>query len=218
VEPKDFRSVAPGYWDGAAMPMIGSPAARPGTPSSVVTDWSVDSDDWGEFLCRVFDLWLQNDIGKIFVNLFESVVGQWLDQPPQLCTMAEVCGRCVAVEKDGSVYSCDHFVYPEYRLGNLRGDDRQLADMIYSPQQRKFGCNKRDTLTDYCKQCSYRFACNGDCPKNRFITTPDGQPGLSYLCSGIKRFLTHADPYLRQMATQIQQSPTSPAAVFSISV
>jgi uncharacterized protein len=125
-----------------------------------------------------------------------------MNKPPQICTMAEVCGRCLAVEKDGSVYSCDHFVYPEYRLGNIADEDHRLADMVYSPEQRKFGCDKRDTLTDYCKQCSYRFACNGDCPKNRFIKTPDGQPGLSYFCSGLKRFLSYADPYLRQLASR----------------
>jgi len=203
VEPKDFKIVAPGKWDSTAMPVIGTDAAKPGNPISVVTDWSVDPDDWGEFLCRTFDLWYQNDIGKVFVNWFESPVGQWMQEPAQICTMAEVCGRCVAVEKDGSVYSCDHFVYPEYRLGNLL--DRPLAAMVYSPEQRKFGCNKRDTLTDYCKQCTYRFACNGDCPKNRFIKTPDGQPGLSYLCSGIKRFLSYADPYFRQIVAQIKQ-------------
>jgi uncharacterized protein len=217
VEPKDFRTVAPGRWDRSSMPLIGTEAARPGHPTSVVTDWSVDPDDWGEFLCHVFDLWLQNDVGKVFVQLFESVLGQWMKEPAQICTMAEVCGRCVAVEKDGSIYSCDHFVYPEYKLGNLRDNDHRLAQVVYSPQQRKFGCDKRDTLTDYCKQCTYRFACNGDCPKNRFIKTPDGQPGLSYLCSGFKRFLSHADPHLRQMVRQIRQNEAQGSVVASSS-
>jgi uncharacterized protein len=205
VEPKDFRTVAPGKWNPVLMPMLGSDAARPGTAASVVTDWSVDPDDWGTFLCETFDLWYQRDAGKVFVNWFESVLGQWMNRPAQICTMAEVCGRCVAVEKDGSVFSCDHFVYPEYKLGNLNDGDRDLATMVYSPEQRRFGCNKRDTLTDHCKQCTYRFACNGDCPKNRFIKAPDGQPGLSYLCSGIKQFMTHADPYLRQLAKQLSE-------------
>jgi uncharacterized protein len=218
VEPEDFRSVAPGYWDGDFMPVKGTAGARPGEECSVVTDWSVDPDDWGGFLCETFDLWRTNDFGRVFVNLFESVVSQWMNERAQICTMAEVCGRCLAVEKDGSVYSCDHFVYPEYRLGNIQDDSRTLADMVYSPEQRKFGCNKRDTLTDYCKQCTYKFACNGDCPKNRFIKTPDGQPGLSYLCSGIKQFLTHADPHLRQIVAELKQRPTRPAEVFSITV
>jgi uncharacterized protein len=210
VEPKDFRSVSPAQWDTGKMPVVGTPSARPGHPTSVVTDWSVDPDDWGDFLCRTFDLWYERDLGKVLVNLFESAVGQWMGQPPQTCTMAEVCGRSLAIEKDGSVYSCDHFVYPEYRIGNLLDANRQLADMVYSPEQRKFGCNKRDTLTDYCKKCSYRFACNGDCPKNRFVNSPEGQPGLSYLCPGIKKFFTHADPYLRQIARQIQGQLSKP--------
>jgi uncharacterized protein len=203
VEPKDFCTTAPGRWDIARMPILGTAAAKPGHPDSVVTDWSVDPDDWGEFLCQTFDLWLKNDFGKVLVNWFESLVGQWMGQPPQICTLAELCGRGLVLEKDGSLYSCDRFVYPEYRLGNLRAKDRQLVDVVYSPQQRKFGCQKRDTLPDYCKQCSYCFACNGDCPKNRFIKTPDGHPGLSYLCSGIRRFLAHADPYFQQIVTQL---------------
>jgi uncharacterized protein len=209
VEPKDFCVSAPGQWDAAKMPIIGTAATRPGHPTSVVTDWSVDSDDWGEFLCQTFDLWLKNDFGKVLVNWFESLVGQWMHYPSQICTLGEVCGRSLVIEKDGSIYACDHFVYPEYKLGNLCDKDRQLSDMVYSPQQRKFGCNKRDSLPAYCKQCTYCFACNGDCPKNRFIKTPDGQPGLSYLCSGLKRFLTYADLHLRQIVAKQSTSITT---------
>ncbi len=203
VEPKDFRTTAPGRWDTAALPLLGTPAAKPGHPTSFVTDWSVDPDDWGEFLCQTFDLWLSTGLGKVFVNWFESLVGQWMGQPALMCSLAEVCGRALAVEKDGNVYPCDHFVYPEHRLGKLGEGDRRLADMVDSPEQRRFGCNKRDALPDYCKQCSYLFACNGECPKNRFLKTPDGQPGLNYLCSGMKRFLAHADPHLRQIVAQL---------------
>ncbi len=203
VEPKDFCTTAPGHWDVATMPVLGSPAARPGHPDSVVTDWSVDPDDWGEFLCRTFDLWYQNDLGRVAINWFESWVGQWMGQPATMCVLSDVCGRALALEKDGSLYSCDHFVYPEYRLGNIVSEPRQLLDMVYSPQQRKFGCDKRDTLPDYCRSCAYRFACNGECPKNRFIKTPDGQPGLNYLCAGFKRFLEYADPYIRRIVKQI---------------
>jgi uncharacterized protein len=207
VEPKDFCTVAPGRWDVARMPILGTPAAKPGNPASVVTDWSVDPDDWGEFLCRTFDLWLQNGIGTVLVNWFESLIGQWMRQPPQMCSLAEVCGRSLIVmDKDGSLYPCEHFVFPEYRLGNLHDQDCQLAGLAYSPGQRKFGCIKRDRLPEYCKQCAYRFACNGECPKNRFIKTPDGQPGLNYLCPGLKRFLAHADPFLRQIVAQIHRS------------
>lgn len=204
VEPKDFKSVAPGMWNGETMPALGSASARPNSQDSIVTSWSVDPDDWGEFLCRTFDLWYQNDVGKVFVNWFESLLGRFFNKPAQLCTMAEVCGRAVAVERDGSVYSCDHFVYPEYKLGVIQDDGPQLVDLVFSPTQRKFGCNKRDTLTDYCKRCEVRFACNGDCPKNRFIKSPDGQPGLSYLCSGFKRFFNYSDPYLRQLVAKLK--------------
>ncbi len=138
----------------------------------LVTDWSVDPDDWGEFLCQTFDLWLQKDLGRVVVNWFESLVGQWMGKPAQICTLAPVCGRSlVTMEKDGSLYSCDHFVYPEYRLGNLN-DDCQLAEVVYSAQQRRFGCNKRDGLPDYCKHCQYNFACNGECPEESVPQDP----------------------------------------------
>jgi uncharacterized protein len=206
VERKDYRTTAPGQWDPATMPILGSPEARPGHPASVVTDWSVDPDEWGEFLCQTFDRWISNDLGKVTVNWFESLVGQWMGLPAQLCFLAEVCGRALAIEKDGSLYSCDRFVYPEHRLGNLRDEGFELGDAAYSPRQHAFGCAKRDALPDYCRQCEYRVGCNGECPKNRFLTTPDGEPGLNYLCSGMKRFLAHADPHLRQIATRLQRT------------
>jgi uncharacterized protein len=140
----------------------------------------------------------------VFINWFESWLGQWMSRPAQLCVLLEVCGRQLAVEKDGSIYSCDHFVYPEYKLGSVMDQDQDLGDMVFSPQQRKFGCDKRDTLPQYCLDCKYRFACNGECPKNRFIKTPSGQPGLNYLCSGFKRFFDHADPYLRALVKVAQ--------------
>jgi uncharacterized protein len=211
VEPRDFCTSAPGRWDDASMPVVGTPAARPGQPISVVTDWSVDPDDWGEFLCQTFDLWFASGVGMVTVNWFTSLVGQWMGQPPQMCSLAEVCGRSIiAMEKDGSLYPCEHFVYPEYKLGNLCDGGRQLADIVYSPQQRRFGCKKRDALPGYCKKCLYRFACNGECPKNRFVKAPDGQPGLNYLCSGLKRFFAHADPYLRRIVAELQRSLDSP--------
>lgn len=206
AEPKGFRTVAPARWDTTQMPIMGTPAARPGHPDSVVEDWSVDPDDWGEFLCQTFDLWLKTGFGKVLVNWFETLVGLWMNEPSQICTLAPVCGRSlIALEKDGSLYSCERFVYPEYRLGNLLDANCRLADVVYSPRQQEFGCNKRDTLTDYCKRCHYRFACHGECPKNRFIKSPDGQPGHNYLCSGLRRFFVHADPYLRRIADQVMR-------------
>lgn len=211
VERKDHAAVAPGYWDDAALPIKGAAAARPGSPDSVVTDWSVDPDDWGEFLCQTFDLWHQNDLGKVTVHWFESLVGQWMGRPALICTLAGVCGRSLAtIEKDGSVYSCDHFVYPEHKLGNILDGDGQLVDLVYSEKQRKFGTDKHKTLPDDCLHCQYNFACNGECPKNRFIKTPSGQPGLNYLCSGIKRFLTHAAPTLEKIAAEVQIKMSQP--------
>jgi len=198
VEPKDFRTVAPGHWNPTAMPMIGSTAARPGSPDSVVTDWSVDPDDFGEFLCGTFDLWYKNDIGRVFVNWFESLVGQWMHKPPQLCTMAEVCGRCLAIEKDGSVYSCDHFVFPEYRLGNAATDD--LAALMDSPAQRAFGEAKASSLPTQCRRCEYLSVCHGECPKNRFVKSVDGEAGLNYLCAGYLKYFRHITPSMNRMA------------------
>ena len=128
VEYKGFERTAPQTWNNAALPKDGEPEARPGHPNSIVTDWSVDPDDWGYFLCRVFDRWLDQDIGKVMVNHFETLVAQHLGLPSQMCIYSENCGKCVAVENDGSVYSCDHYVYPEYRLGNLKNS--RLGDMV----------------------------------------------------------------------------------------
>jgi uncharacterized protein len=206
----DFHKSAPGHWHPDRMPAIGTHGAKPG--NGLVNDWSVDADDWGEFLCQTFSLWLATGLGKVLVNWFETLVGIYMGLPAQMCTLAPVCGRSlVTLEHDGGLYSCDHFVYPEYRLGNLNDEDCQLADVVYSPQQRRFGMNKRNLLPDQCKRCQYNFACNGECPKNRFLKTPDGQPGLNYLCSGIKRFLTYADPYLRQIVATLHGSGTAQA-------
>jgi uncharacterized protein len=209
VEPKDFRTTPPGSWDTAAMPIQGSAAARPGNPDSVVTDWSVDPDDWGEFLCQTFSLWLRDGPANVLINWFTSLWGQWMGQPAQVCALAPTCGRTVAIEKDGGVYACDHYVYPEYRLGSLRDENARLGDMIYSSRQQQFGRNKRDRLPQYCRRCPYSFACNGECPRNRFIKSPDGEPGLNYLCSGIRRFLAHADPSFRRITAQAYGSGTA---------
>ena len=207
VAPVDFHRTAPGYWDIERMPIVGTAAAKPGSPESVVTEWSVDPDDWGDFLCQTFYLWLKHGLGKVLVNWFESLVGQWMGQPPQMCNLAPICGRSlVTMDQDGNVYSCDHFVFPEYKLGNLREPGCQLVDLAYSPQQQRFGYGKRDTLPDYCKRCKYVSLCNGECPKNRFIKTPDGQPGLNYLCPGIRRFMTYAEPYFNQIIAQLHGS------------
>jgi uncharacterized protein len=200
VEPKDFHTVAPQYWPKDNMPMLGSHAAKPGSEDSVVTDWSVDPDDWGYFLSRTFDEWYRKDVGRVLVNLFETAVVQTMGQPAQTCVTAEFCGKALAIEHDGEVYSCDHYVYPAWSLGNIR--NTHLGTMAFSSQQQRFGYAKRESLPAYCRQCKHLQLCWGECPKNRFVLSPDGEPGLNYLCSGIRRFHDHAAPALRQLARQ----------------
>ncbi len=204
VEPKGFEKTAPQHWGEDGMPVTGSPAARPGTPESVVHEWSVDPEDLGAFLCRVFDEWWNRDIGKHFVNLFETSVAAWAGMPPQICVFSEVCGKALALERDGSLYSCDHYVYPEYRLGNVM--EKDISKMVYSDRQAAFGLDKSRLLPVYCQECKYRFACHGECPRNRFVRTPDGEVGLNYFCPGLKRFFAHADERLTRMGRQIQMN------------
>ena len=189
VEPKVFRNVAPQCWDPAGIPVVGTPQARPGAPDSVVTDWSVDPEDWGAFLCKVWDDWYARDFGKVHVDLFETAVAQSLGLPSQRCITAEFCGKGLAVEHNGDVFSCDHYVYPEYRVGNLR--EHHWGEMAYGEPQKKFGFAKRDTLPAYCRQCPHLNLCWGECPKNRLVRTPAGEVGLNYLCPGLKRFYAH---------------------------
>jgi len=202
VEPKDFHTVAPQHWPVESMPRLGSSAARPGHADSIVTDWSVDPHDWGDFLCRTFDEWLRKDVGQVLVNLFETAVAQTLGMPAQICISGEFCGKALAVEHDGTAYSCDHYVYPEYALGNI--EQVHLGRMAFSPQQQRFGFAKRDTLPAYCRQCRHLNLCWGECPKNRLLRTSDGEPGLNYLCSGLQRFYDHAQPALREIAAQLR--------------
>ena len=201
VEPKVFRDVAPHKWDRATLPIYDSPGAHPGNPDSVVTDWSVDPDDWGYFLCKVWDDWYRRDIGKAFVNLFETAVAQWVGQESQLCVYHEFCGKGVALEHDGSLYSCDHYVYPEYKLGNIL--QTSSSRMAFSEEQKAFGFAKFNTLPQRCRECHYLFACNGECRKNRLIRTPDGQAGLNYLCSGLGKFWRHIDRDVQDICRRI---------------
>lgn len=168
------------------------------TDSSPVTSWSVESKQYGRFLCEVFDEWARQDIGRVFVQLFDVALGNWMDLGSSLCVFAEKCGAALAIEHNGDLYSCDHYVYPRYRLGNIM--NQSLGEMVHASQQVQFGDEKLTTLPVYCQQCEVRFACNGECPKHRFIQTPDGESGLNYLCAGYKRFFNHIDPYMRAMA------------------
>lgn len=188
VEPKTYRHEAPRAT--AQSPAVGAERSRPGHPLSIVTEWSVDARDYGLFLCQIWDEWLKHDLGRVHVNVFEDVVAQMLGLPAQMCTSAPICGKAMAVERDGTLYSCDHFVYPEFKLGNiLKSHEGNLA---FSHKQVSFGINKHDSLPSYCKSCEVLKLCWGECPKNRILKTPDGQLGLNYLCEGLKRFYIHA--------------------------
>ena len=156
---------------------------------------------YGQFLCRVFDEWVRSDVGSYFVQMFDVALGSWAGQSASLCIFAETCGKALIIEHNGDLYSCDHYVYPDYRLGNVL--DQSIRDMVDSPEQTKFGQDKADRLPGFCRSCDYRFACNGGCPKHRFTRTPDGEAGLNYLCKGYKMFFQHVDPYLRFMATEL---------------
>ncbi len=168
-----------------------------------VTPWSVRPDDFGEFLCAIYEHWVRNDVGKTFVQIFDVALSAYLGGDPGLCVFNETCGNSLAMEHNGDLYSCDHFVYPKYRLGSILNDS--VADMVASAQQSTFGTDKRDTLPNYCQQCEVRFACNGDCPKHRFSQSPDGEEGLSYLCPAYRRFFNHVAPSMQYMVKEIHE-------------
>ena len=162
-----------------------------------MTPWSVRPEDYGEFLCRIFDEWVRRDVGSFTVMNFEWALANYMGQPAGVCQWMPKCGRSPIIEYNGDVYACDHYMYPEYRLGNLLTDD--LQEMMQSAKQCRFGDAKFDALPEYCRQCPVGPACWGECPKRRFCQTPTGQPGLNYLCAGYKRFFEHASPYFHAM-------------------
>lgn len=179
----------------------GVPESVPGTKGSVVTDWSVAPADWGYFLNKVFDEWYGRDVGKVYVYYFENAVAQWMGLPAGMCTMSPICGKALALEHDGSLFSCDHFVYPEFRLGSIL--EKPLHEMTFSPRQETFGTDKSARLPRRCRECEWLFACNGECPKNRILSTPDGEPGLNYLCEGWRAYFAHIDSRVRDLARHI---------------
>ena len=163
-----------------------------------VSERSVLPEQFGIFLATVFDEWVRNDVGRVFVQTFEAAVANWAGMPSSgLCVFDETCGRGVALEHNGDLYSCDHFVDPDFRLGNIT--ETPIGDLVVAERQHTFGLAKRDSLPEYCRSCDVLFACRGECPKNRFTTTPDGEPGLNYLCAGYKHFFRHIDHPMRLM-------------------
>lgn len=166
-----------------------------------MTDASITSEQWGEFLCTLFDEWVQKDVGYRFVQLFDATLANWVGEEPGVCSMARSCGKAAVMEFNGDVYTCDHFVFPEYRLGNIYR--HSLVEMLYGDKQQAFGVDKWRSLPVKCRQCKYLFACNGECPKNRFYTTSEGEEGLNYLCKGYYRFFEHVAPYMEYMKREL---------------
>lgn len=180
---------------------------------SAVTSWSVPAREYGEFLVTLFDHWVRKDVGEVFVQLFDQTLGKWVGVEKGLCVFNETCGEALALEHNGDLYSCDHYVYPAYLLGNIQ--EAPLGELARSPGQLAFGQAKKDTLPRYCLGCPVRFACNGECPKHRFIQTPDGETGLNYLCAAYRHFFTHVGPFMETMATLLRQR-RPPAEIMSI--
>lgn len=164
---------------------------------SDVMPWSVKPEDYGKFLCEIYDVWVRRDVGKTFVQLFDVALCAWAGVPAPLCVFREKCGKALALEHNGDVFSCDHFVYPRFRLGNLL--EKKLGVLANSEAQKCFGEMKLKSLPRVCRKCGVRFACNGECPKHRFCISPDGEPGLNYFCAAYKRFFTHAAPTMARM-------------------
>ena len=191
--------------------LAGPPTGPVDDPETAVTPWSVRPEGWGAFLVALFDDWSTRDLGRIQVQLFEEMLGRHMGRPATMCFFTERCGRALIIEHDGDVYSCDHFVYPEYRLGSVLDDD--LGALVDSPAQRAFGDAKRDTLPGQCLRCPVRASCQGECPKRRFLRTDDGEPGLNYLCAGYLRFLQHAAPTFSVLADGLTRGRSGEAVM-----
>jgi uncharacterized protein len=181
--------------------------------NQVAAPWAVEPRQYGQFLIDIFDYWVRHDVGRVFVQLFDVSLGIWSGHGAGLCVFAEECGRAMALEHNGDLYSCDHYVYPNYKLGNLL--NQSAVAMGDGVQQVQFGKDKSERLPQYCRRCEVRFACNGECPKHRFLTTPDGEPGLNYLCEGYRHFFRHIDGPMKTMASLLQ-ARRAPAEIMAI--
>jgi uncharacterized protein len=195
-------------------PAPGSPALVPpdSKASARIAAWSVEPLQYGKFLCAIFDQWVRNDVGKVFVQLFDVALEAWMGMEPGLCVFQQTCGSAAVIEHNGDIYSCDHYVYPENRLGNIT--ESSMESMMHSQEQIRFGQNKLDQLPRCCHECAVRFVCNGECPKHRFIRRQDGEAPLNYLCAGYKLFFTHIDPYMKFMAKELGEE-RAPANVMA---
>lgn len=173
-----------------------------------LSEASVAPEQWGYFLCAIFDEWVRKDVGKIFVEIFDCTLANWMGVSPGICAYSKECGHTGVMEHNGDVYSCDHFVFPEYKLGNIR--DHSLIDMLYGEQQQEFSRLKHSSLPRQCKECDMEFACHGECPKNRFMKDKYGDSGLNYLCLGYYHYYQHVAPYMDYMKQELMaQRPPS---------
>jgi len=177
-----------------------------------VASWSVDPDKWGDFLITIFDEWVRQDVGKFYIQYFDSVLANWVGEKPGVCILGKTCGHAGVMEFNGDVYACDHFVYPEYKLGNIY--TQTLTEMMYSEKETKFGMDKFNTLPGQCRDCKYLFTCYGECPKNRISQTEEGEPGLNYLCRGYYKFFDHVAPYMDFMKNELDHE-RPPANIMS---
>lgn len=184
------------------IPVVQRAPSADAPDEQAVTPYSVTGQQYGNFLGVIFDEWVRRDVGRVFVQIFDVALGIWLGQPAALCVFAETCGAALILEHTGDLFACDHFVAPPYHLGNIR--QKPLGNLVNSAQQRAFGQAKRTTLPASCLACDVRFACNGGCPKDRFAFTPDGQPGLNYLCEGYHAFFTHITRPMQVMASTVR--------------
>ena len=184
------------------IPIVERPSPGGIPTGDQVTDRSVSPGGYGTFLSTIFDEWVRHDVGRVFVQMFDTTLANYLDVPGAMCVHARTCGTAVALEHNGDLYSCDHFVEPAHLLGNIT--EVPMLELISSPQQVDFGRAKQDDLPGYCRRCSVRFACHGGCPKDRFTVAPDGEPGLHYLCPSYTAFFTHVDRPMRFMACALR--------------
>lgn len=166
-----------------------------------LADFSVTPEQWGDFLCAIFDEWVLNDVGETYVEIFDCILANWVGVTPGICVYAKECGHAGVMEFNGDVYSCDHFVFPEYKLGNIH--DKSIVEMLYGEQQQQFSRLKHKSLPQECLQCEWEFACHGECPKNRFVTDCYGNPGMNYLCRGYRKFFEHVAPYMDFMKQEL---------------
>lgn len=184
IERNDGLSLAPGMEEGGEL-----------------VDFSVPPEQWGKFLCTIFDEWVRHDVGTYFIQIFDATLANWAGVQPGLCSLAKECGHAGVMEFNGDVYSCDHFVYPEHLLGNI--NEKTITEMMYGEKQREFAKLKHELLPQQCRECPVEFACHGECPKNRFTRDKYGNPGLNYLCKGYRQFFEHVKPYMDFMKGEL---------------